>query len=115
MAERPVRTFIDDADVIAERELEIVDRAGKAGKLHVRIAKPMLLSEGEWGCGVHLAEVEKRVTEVYGADSMQALTHALFLVPVALGELKRRGVVLTCDGDENLHFPEFSLTESTRE
>ena len=81
MSEAAVRSFIEDSDLIAEREFELVDAVGKTGALHVRIARPVAQADGSWTCGLHLAEVEDAVNELDGEDSMQALVHALYMAP----------------------------------
>jgi len=109
MAEPAARAFIDDSELIAERELELRDPAGRSGKLHVRIARPVPQPEGEWSCGLHLAEVEDRVTELYGEDSMQALVHAMYLAPTLIEQLRKQGFRVTLDGREELLLAEFAL------
>ena len=105
-----VRTSIAEADLIAERELQIVDLGGKSGPLHVRIARPEWReSDGAWACGVHFAEVEDRVSEMWGEDSLQALVHALYIVPVIVGQLRSQGLKVTFEGQDELLLPEFEL------
>jgi hypothetical protein len=104
-----VRTSIPEADLIAERELELVSPTGEAGKLHVRIARPVSEAEGGWSCGLHLAEVEDRVTELSGEDSMQALVHALYIIPVLIGQLRAQGFRVTLEGHDELLLAEFPL------
>jgi hypothetical protein len=105
-----VRKSISDADLIAERELQIVDLAGRTGPLHVRIARPEWREgDGAWACGVHFPEVEDRVSEMWGEDSFQALVHALYIVPVVVGQLRAQGLSVTFEGRDELLLPSFDL------
>jgi hypothetical protein len=103
------RHAIDNADLIAERELELVSPSGQASKLHVRIARPEPDPDGGWNCGFHLPEVDDAVTELSGEDSMQALVHALYVLPVVIGQLREQGYRVTLEGHEDLLLPEFPL------
>ena len=107
---KALRTSIADADLIAERELQVVDLAGRSGPLHVRIARPEWSEPDQaWACGVHLAEVEDQVSEMWGEDSLQALIHALYVVPVIIGQLRAQGLSVTFEGRDELLLPTFDL------
>jgi len=110
MAEAEARTSIPDADLMAEREFEMVDPTGNAGTLHVRVARPVVHeADGSWSCAVHLPEVEDEVHDYWGEDSMQALVHAMYIIPVLLAQLRRDGFRLTFFGHEELLLAEFDL------
>ena len=109
MSEPPVRSFIAEADLVAERELDLTSPQGRKGKLHVRIARPVEALDGSWNCGLHLQEVEDTVTELSGEDSFQALVHALYVIPVLIGQLRKQGFAVTLEGHEELLLPEFPL------
>jgi len=109
VSEAAVRSFIEDSDLIAEREFELVDAVGKTGALHVRIARPVAQADGSWTCGLHLAEVEDLVNELDGEDSMQALVHALYMAPGLIEQLRKQGFGVTFFGHEELLLPKFVL------
>lgn len=109
MTEPAARTSIAQSDLFAERELELTSPQGRAGKLHVRIARPVEALDGSWNCGLHLQEVEGTVTELSGEDSLQALVHALYVIPVLIGQLRKQGFTVTLEGHEELLLPEFPL------
>lgn len=109
MSEAAVRSFIEDGDVIAERELDLVDPSGRTGTLHVRIARPVSQADGSWTCGLHLAEVEDTVNELDGEDSMQALVHALYMAPRLIEQLRKQGFGVTLAGHKELLLAEFVL------
>ena len=109
MSDTAVRTFIEDVDLIAERELELIDATGRSGALHVRIARPVEQPDGSWTCGLHLAEVEDAVNELDGEDSMQALVHALYMAPGLIAQLRKQGFGVTLFGHEELLLAEFVL------
>ena len=109
MTDMAVRSSIDDSDLIAERELEIVDATGRTGPLHLRIARPVMQADGSWTCGLHLAEVEDTVNEMDGEDSMQALVHALYMAPGLIEQLRKQGFGVTLFGHEELLLAEFAL------
>ena len=110
MPDVAVRERIADEDLIAERIFEFVAPGGQQGTLHLRIARPVEDSEdGAWRCGLHFAEVEDKVTELWGEDSLQALVHALYMAPVIVGMLRKQGFAITFDGHEELLLPDFVL------
>jgi hypothetical protein len=110
MPEAEARTSIADSDLVAEREFEMVDPTGNAGTLHVRVARPVVHeADGSWSCALHLPEVEDTVHDYWGEDSMQALVHAMYIIPVLLTQLRRDGFQLTFFGHEELLLAEFEL------
>ncbi len=93
-------------DVIATREIDILDHAGQpAGKIHVYIGRPKQEETGEWGCPIEIAGVD-RPRCAFGLDAIQAIELALSLVGGTLaGTLEAGEGRLRWAGESHLGFP----------
>lgn len=89
-------------DVIAERELE--RSGGEHPPAVVRIAKPIRIADGEWGCSFQVRGAgEGRVLTAYGYDGVQALKLCMEMIRAELGA-RQQSYGLTWLGEEDLGF-----------
>jgi hypothetical protein len=62
----------DLTDIIAERELDVLDSPGE--RVVLRVERPIKQESGEWGCSFQVAGPGRSyVRTAYGEDSVQAL------------------------------------------
>ena len=94
-------------EIIATRELEVVNDKGFTSKVTVAICKPVHSDAGGFKCAVEIdGLVEKGPPAIYGEDSMQALVMALSVTGTYLAhsEAGRQGR-LKWLGMDDLGFP----------
>jgi hypothetical protein len=92
-------------DIVAQRELEFVDDAGKES-VQVYLGKPVQERDGPWFCSYLIkAKSFKKQFRIAGEDSMQALILALKTISIELEVLaKKHNGHFTLFGDPNLGF-----------
>ncbi len=92
-------------DIVAQRELEFVDNAGKES-VQVYLGKPVQDGDGPWFCPYLIkARSFKRQFRIPGEDSMQALILALKTIPIELEVIaKKHNGHFTLFDDPNLGF-----------
>lgn len=95
-------------DVIATREIDILDLAGQpAGKIHVYIGRPKQKETGEWGCPFQIAGIGSgRTFWGFGLDAIQAIEGAFKVIGGTLaGTIEAQEGRLHWDGETDLGFP----------
>lgn len=86
---------------IASSEFYGTNAAGERTRLTVAVGAPVRNSEGAgWRCKIAIADVLKPMS-LEGADSFDALTHAVRRVGEHLDRLRAEGWVLSLDGGES--------------
>ena len=61
------------ADAVAERTLVCVKPNGERVPVTLRIGKPYPASDVDWACPVALEGLERKLPDIHGVDSFQAL------------------------------------------
>ena len=61
------------ADAVAERTLVCVKANGERVSVTLRIGRPYPASDADWACPVALEGLERKVPDIHGVDSFQAL------------------------------------------
>ena len=61
------------ADTVAERPLMCVKANGERVSVTLRIGKPYPASDVDWACPVALEGLERKLPDIHGVDSFQAL------------------------------------------
>jgi len=64
-------------EIIAERDLIGIKPNGSRFKIMLKIGKPYTLDGGTWTCSVGAIGIYKRLREIRGVDSFQALMQAI--------------------------------------
>ena len=77
--------------VVAECELVCIEPDGARVAFTVRIGRPYQDPHGDWRCPVALDGLEKRIPDVAGVDSFQALMLARRLALTLLQDRKKDG------------------------
>jgi len=67
-------------DVVAQTTIDCIPHAGDRFACIVQIGIPQQAATGEWACSVVMLGLEKRLPDVRGEDSLQAVCLALTLV-----------------------------------
>jgi hypothetical protein len=104
-----LRMFADD-DVLevveVVRELEYL-APGASAPVPIRVAISLPLQMGpKWSCMLRIKRAaDEHVMPVHHADSIGAITEALYLAPIVLRQLVEPGGRLTYLGSEDLGFP----------
>jgi hypothetical protein len=81
-------------EVIAEREIFSISPKGEKEVLRVVIGKPYRVDDESWACSVRVVGLHKKLSDVVGIDSWQALGLAIALVRQLLGYYVENGAEL---------------------
>lgn len=96
-------------EVIAKLDLVLVRPSGERFPVCVEIGRPYLMSEGSGAgyaaCPVSMRGLYKRLPDIHGVDTFQALSLVLHLVRTLLkGFVEDGGRVLYSDGQSDFDF-----------
>ncbi|WP_437763560.1 hypothetical protein WME77_36830 [Sorangium sp. So ce764] len=99
-------------DVLGERELMLKRKDGSEEKVIVRLGHPYL-SRGHWRAPCEIVGPKGTVQRRFGSgeDSIQALTHLLYLVPILLDSVADEGNFCTQEGATGHWFPRILIEE----
>ncbi|WP_437276157.1 hypothetical protein WME90_33605 [Sorangium sp. So ce375] len=99
-------------DVLGERELTLKRKDGSEEKVVVRLGHPYL-SRGHWRAPCEIVGPKGAVQRRFGTgeDSIQALTHLLYLVPIILESVAEEGEFFTQEGATGHWFPRVLIEE----
>ena len=64
-------------DIIAERDLAGIGPEGTKFQITLKIGRPYMVESEDWACAVGAIGLYKRMREVHGNDSFQALMRAI--------------------------------------
>lgn len=64
-------------DIIAERDLAGIGPEGTKFQITLKLGRPYMVEGEEWACAVGAIGLYKRMREVHGNDSFQALMRAI--------------------------------------
>jgi hypothetical protein len=86
-------------DIIAERKLTGIDKAGKQFPICIRVGKPYRASDIVWACPVEAVGLRSKLADQHGVDSFQATVLAFGLLQSLINEfIAGGGKVLGLDG-----------------
>jgi hypothetical protein len=99
-------------DVLGERELTLKRKDGGEEKVVVRLGHPYL-SRGHWRAPCEIVGPKGAVQRRFGTgeDSIQALTHLLYLVPILLDSVAEEEEFRTREGAIGHWFPRILIEE----
>lgn len=82
------------AEIIAEREIFAISPDGEKKILTIAVGKPYQVDDVSWACPVQVEGLNKKLSDVVGIDSWQALGLAFALVRQLLGYYLEDGAEL---------------------
>lgn len=99
-------------DVLGERELTLKGKDGNEESVIVRLGHPTM-SRGCWRAPCEIIGPKGAVQRRFGTgeDSIQALTHVLYLIPILLDSLAGDGEFHTREGAAGHWFPRILIEE----
>ncbi|WP_437725317.1 DUF6968 family protein [Sorangium sp. So ce861] len=99
-------------DVLGERALTLKGKDGNEESVIVRLGHPYM-SRGYWRAPCEIIGPKDAVQRRFGAgeDSIQALTHLLYLIPILLDSLAEGGNFHTREGAAGHWFPRILIEE----
>ncbi|WP_437571364.1 DUF6968 family protein [Sorangium sp. So ce542] len=99
-------------DVLGERELTLKGKDGNEESVIVRLGHPYM-SRGYWRAPCEIIGPKGAVQRRFGTgeDSIQALTHVLYLIPILLDSLAEGGDFHTREGAAGHWFPRILIDE----
>ncbi|WP_438018105.1 hypothetical protein WMF18_03045 [Sorangium sp. So ce315] len=105
-------TMLAKVDVLGERELTLKGKDGNEESVIVRLGHPTM-SRGYWRAPCEIIGPKGAVQRRSGAgeDSIQALTHLLYLIPILLDSLAEDGEFQTREGATGHWFPRILIEE----
>jgi len=78
-------------DAIATLQMIQMDSGGERKPVRVEIGKPHYDKRGSWACPVLITNIDDKVREIHGEDSMQALCLGVQFVHRMLLSVRERG------------------------
>ena len=77
--------------ILAERELLGLKPDGSKSKIIIRIGMPYQSSEVDWACPIEAIGLHKKLADIHGIDSFQALMLSLHLLKQILSRYVEEG------------------------
>lgn len=91
-------------EIIAERKLTGIDKAGEEFTICIRVGRPYKASDVDWACPVEALGLRNKLADQHGVDSFQAIVLAFGLLQSLINEfIAGGGRVLGLDGKQEVN------------